>query len=179
MKRTTTNAAKTAALVGIMAATIECAKLAMASIPNVEVITLLIAVYSYVFGFVGVLASLVFVMIEPLVWGFGTWIVSYLIYWPLVGTVFLTLGKTKVKNRIAPTLFALLLTAFFGILTTLVDIGLFSGYFDNFAYRFIVYYSRGITFYLAQLITNLILFPLLFKPLCALLMKIKKRTLGI
>ena len=68
------------ALVGVMAATVECAKLALAALPNIEVVTLLIAVFSCTFGSLGFAATLVFVMIEPLIWGFGGWFITYLIY---------------------------------------------------------------------------------------------------
>ncbi len=175
MKSKTKRIALTAALVGIMAATIECAKLVLAAIPNVEIITLLIAAYSYTFGSVGICAALVFVVIEPLIWGFGTWIISYFIYWPLVAFVFFTLGKRKTKNVAFITLAAALLTVFFGVLTSLVDIGIFSGSFDNFLYRFAVYYIRGIWFYLTQLITNVVIFPILFIPTTKLLYEIKKK----
>ena len=104
------------ALVGMMAATIECAKLILAAIPNVEAVSLLIALYSYVFGWAGVLAAFVFVCIEPLIWGMGTWLVSYLIYWPLLALVFVFLGKMRIKNRFAITGVVTLLTFFFGIL---------------------------------------------------------------
>ena len=175
MKNNTKRVALFASLVGIMAATLECAKLALAAIPNVEAVTLLIAVYSYVFGFMGVLAAIVFVMIEPLIFGFGTWIISYFIYWPLVAVIFMLIGKRGTKSRVFLTGAAALLTVFFGVLTSLVDTGLFSGSFDNFFYRFGIYYIRGIWFYISQLVTNLILFPLLFPPFTELLFKIKGR----
>lgn len=174
MKIFTKKAARAAALVGIMAASIECAKLALAAIPNVEVVTLLIAVYSYVFGAFGVLASLIFVLIEPLIWGFGTWFISYLIYWPLVALVFSALGARGVSGRVIPTVFAVILTILFGVISSFVDVGIFSGSFDNLFYRFSVYYLRGIGFYLAEIITNAVLFPLLFLPITRLLSKIKK-----
>ena len=154
------------ALVGIMAATLECVKLALASIPNVEAVTLFTALFAYVLGPLGVAASVVFVCIEPIIWGFGTWIISYFIYWPLVAVIFMLLGRAKIKNLILITAAAVILTAFFGVLTSFVDIGLFSGNFDNFFYRFSIYYARGIGFYATQIITNAVLFPLLFRVLC-------------
>ena len=93
------NPAKSAALIGIMAATIECVKIALAFIPNVEGVTFLIALYSFVFGWHGVVAALVFVCIEPLIWGFGSWVITYFIYWPTLGMVFLFLGRRGIKNR--------------------------------------------------------------------------------
>lgn len=150
-------------LVGILAATISCGKFILSAIPNVEVVTLLTALYGYVFGIYGFLASVVFVCVEPLLYGVGTWVVSYIIYWPTVATVFAVLGKRKVKNRFLLTFFATLLTAFFGVLTSLVDVGLFLGYFEDFFHRFAIMYARGIWFYITQIVCNIVLFSLVFK----------------
>ena len=165
VKRNPKRIALSIALVGIMAATLECAKLALSALPNIEVVTLFIALFGYVFGPLGILASVVFVCIEPIIWGFGTWMISYFIYWPLVALIFAVFGRIKFKNRILITLTAILLTVFFGVLTSFVDVGLFSGSFDNLFYRFSIYYARGISFYLAQIITNALVFPLLFPTL--------------
>ncbi len=207
------------ATVGIMAATLECVKLALAALPNVEAVTLFSAIFGYCFGVLGVIASLVFVMIEPLIWGFGSWFVTYLIYWPTLTAVFAFLGRrarrgirasaaaplfhqdggageafaeagegsgdpvmksdSGKKNGyptslvIASTAIALAMTFLFGVLSSLIDVGLFSGSYDNFLYRFAIYYARGVWFYVAQFVTNLIVFPLLFAPLTRLVLKIK------
>ena len=171
------SAALTVSLIGIMAATIECAKLALSFLPNVEAVTLLTALYAYVFGWAGVLGAVVFVAIEPLIWGVNTWVITYFIYWPLVAIVFLLLGRARVKNRFALAGVACLLTVFFGVLSSLVDIGLFTGNYDNFFYRFSIYFVRGIGFYAIQLACNAVLFPLLFPLLSGKLKGIRKRFL--
>ena len=165
--------ARYVALVGIMAATMECGKLALSFLPNIEVVTLLHALYGYVFGAAGIVASLVFVCIEPLIYGFGTWVPAYLLYWPLVSLVFWLLSRLRVKNRWLITAVAVLLTAWFGVLTSLVEIGLFSGFFDDFFARFSVYYLRGIPFYVAEIAANAVLFPLLFRFVTEKLLRIK------
>ncbi len=164
---------RTIALVGIMAATVECGKLALSFIPNVEVVSLLLALFSYVFGFYGIIASLVFVCIEPLIWGFGTWVISYLIYWPTVSLIFFIFGKVRIKNRLIITFTATLLTFLFGIFSSLVDIGLLSGFFDNFWYRFGIYYARGIVFYAIHIVSNTFIFFFLFAFLAKKLKEIK------
>jgi len=167
------------ALVGIMAATVECGKLALAFIPNVEVVTLFLALFSYVFGITGVIAAVIFVCIEPFIWGFGTWLVSYLIYWPCVALTFFFLGRIKIKNRFLTSSIVALLTFLFGILTSLIDIGLLSGFFDNFWYRFGVYYTSGVTFYAVHIASNTVIFFFLFGLLLKRLEKIKKSILGL
>ncbi len=162
------------ALIGLMAAMLECGKLVLAVLPNIEVVTLLCALFGYVFGGAGVVATLVFIAIEPLIYGFGTWMISYCLYWPLVAIIFMLLGCAKVRNRVILTSIAVLLTVWFGILSSLVDTGLFSGYFDNFSSRFAIIYLRGISFFVTQIICNAVLFPLLFRPLSELLKKLNK-----
>ncbi|MBR2466956.1 MAG: hypothetical protein IKB38_08545 [Clostridia bacterium] len=169
------SAAQKVALVGIMAATVECGKLVLAAVPNVEVVTLLLAIYGYAFGWLGILAAVVFVCIEPVIWGFGSWMVSYFIYWPLVAFVFLMLGRARVKNRFVLALIAVSLSALFGVLTSLVDVGLFMGRFDNFVYRFSILYMRGVPFYLTQIICNAVLFLTVFPFLSKKLLHFAKR----
>ena len=165
--------ARAIALVGITAATVECAKLALSALPNIEIVTLLLALYGYVFGWYGVLSAVVFVSIEPLIYGFGTWVVAYYIHWPLVAVVFMILARIKLKNRWLITAAAIVLTFFFGVLSSLVDVGLLSGNFENFLYRFGVYYARGIVFYALQIGCNAVLFPLCFKFLAERLCRIR------
>ena len=172
-KRRALSGAKAIALVGITAATVECGKLALSALPNIEIVTLLLALYGYVFGWYGVAAAVVFVSIEPLIYGFGTWLPAYFIHWPLVALVFMLLGRLNIKNRWIITAFALVATVLFGVLTSLIDVGLLSGNFDNFFYRFGVYYARGIVFYALQLACNAVVFPLCFRFLVDKLSRIR------
>ncbi len=162
------------ALVGISAAAIECGKLALMALPNIEVVTLLVALFSYSFGIYGLSATVIFVCIEPLIFGFGPWVILYFIYWPLLSLLFVLLGRAKIKNRVLITGIAVLCTFIFGILSALVEIGLFSGGYDNLFSRFLIYYTRGIMFYVLQIAANAILFPLLFDFLARRLSAVKK-----
>ena len=171
------SAAKSVALVGMMAATLECGKLVLAALPNIEVVTILLSLYGYVFGLYGVASAFVFVSIEPLIYGFGTWTLSYYLYWPFVALVFMMLARLHVKNRFVFVGVTVLLTAWFGVLKSLVDVGLFSGAFDNFWYRFTVYYTRGLAFYVTQIICNAVLSVFLFKFLADKLFKVKNNII--
>ena len=77
-----------AAYIAVCAATLTAGKAALAAIPNVEVVSLLLGVYGYVFGLAGVLSSLIFCAVEVLIWGAGSWVVLYFIYWPLFTLLF-------------------------------------------------------------------------------------------
>ena len=158
-----------------MAATIEAGKWALAAVPNVEVVTLFCALYGYVFGWMGMSATLIFVWMESMIWGFNTWVIEYIIHWGAVCGFFWLLGRLRVKNRVALTATAVILTIAFGVQSSIIDVlvymkdGRFFAKTANFWYRFGVYYMRGIWFYVAEVVTNLIVFPLLFIPLQRLL----------
>jgi len=171
-KRSTAAAVAT---VGICAAIIECGKIVLAALPNIEVVTLLVALFGYTFGWAGVLSTVIFVMLEPIIWGFGAWCVSYFIYWPLVAVVFMLFGRGRVDNRLIFTASAVLLTVFFGLLTSFVDLLFYSQSFDNFFVRFFAYYLHGVVFYILQVSCNAVLFLFAFRPLLGRLKKISKR----
>lgn len=157
------NPSRLVALVGIMAATISCAKLALSFLPNVEVVTFLIAVYSYVFGFAGVISALVFVCVEPLIWGFGAWVITYFIYWPALALLFCLLGKTKRGTRWSATGIALAMTLLFGVLSSVIDVLFLTGITPYFFGNLLLFYSRGFVFYAIQLACNAVLFFTLFE----------------
>ena len=157
--------ARKIALIAMMTATLEVGKLALSFIPNVEVVTLLCAVYGFVFGWAGIVATYLFVGIECLIWGLNTWVATYVLYWPLVTFCFMLLGKRNIKNRLIATLLAVALTAFFGVLSSLIDAGLLLGFHDGFWKRFAIIYARGVIFYVIQMVCNFVLFLGIFRPI--------------
>ena len=128
------------------------------------------------------MASAIFVAIEPLIWGYNLWVVSYFLYFPPLAALFMLLGRImprpSFKVSFSATAIALVSTAWFGVLTSLIDIGLLTGYYEDFFTRFTIYYARGISFYIAQLVSNAVLFPLLFLPLSKALIRIRKRMIA-
>lgn len=156
------SAAKAIALVGISAATIECAKLALSFLPNVEVVTLLTALYGYVFGWLGVCSAVVFVCVEPLIYGINSWIITYFIYWPLVAFIFMMLRRARVKKRWILSAVAVGLTVIFGILSAIIDSAIMIGINEHYFKNLIIYYLRGVIFYIVQILCNATLFPILF-----------------
>ena len=173
MKFVNLNNAKAVALVGIMAATIECGKLALSFLPNVEVVTLLCALYGYAFGWLGVVATFVFVCIEPLIYGFGSWVITYFIYWPIVAFVFMLFRKNKLNNRWIFTVVAVGMTVLFGLLSSLIDTVIYLGVNEYFFSNFGLYYLRGVVFCAIQIACNAALFPTAFVYLSGRLLKIK------
>lgn len=72
---------KDIAYTGMMIAVLEAVKQALASIPNVELVSFFIVIFTIYFGWKAVPAVYAFVFIEFFVWGFGLWSISYLYVW--------------------------------------------------------------------------------------------------
>ncbi len=165
---------KKIAVIALMSATLTGGKMAMSFIPNVEPVSILLALYAYVFGiFYALPCAIVFVTTETFIWGVNTWVISYFIYWPLLAIVFSLLGKRKAKLW-QTILTAVLMTLLFGVLTSLVDVGLFMGRFDNFWARFATMYARGILFFAIHVMSNCVIFAAAFNPLKKILSKLKQ-----
>lgn len=168
------------ALAGVYAALLTGGKEALAAIPNVEVVTLLCALGGYALGAVALASIAAFVTVEGAIYGFGSWIISYYVHWPLVCAAFMLIRifvspQRRVLLRVVPTAAALVLTFGFSALTSVVDVGILGGAGMSFFERFAIYYARGIPFYVAQLVTNAVLFPLVFPIIAKALIKAKTR----
>lgn len=169
------------ALAGVYAALLTGGKEALAAIPNVEVVTLLCALGGYALGAVALASIAAFVTVEGAIYGFGSWIISYYVHWPLICAAFMLIRilvppQRRVLLRVVPTAAALILTFGFSVLTSVIDVGVLGGATNaGFFERFAVYYVRGIPFYVAQLVTNAVLFPLIFPILAKALIKAKTR----
>lgn len=108
------DSAKRIALAALFAALVSGGKLALMFIPNVEVVSILLAVAGYCFGALFSLSvSLVFCTVETALWGFNTWVILYFVYWPLVSLLFGLIGKSRLKNRWVTAGLAAAMTFFF------------------------------------------------------------------
>lgn len=76
--------ARRAALFGMLGAVLFAAKMAMAGLPNIEPVSLLVMLYAVCFGWRGLYAVLLYVLLEFAAWGVGLWSVCYLYVWPLL-----------------------------------------------------------------------------------------------
>ncbi|MDE7062129.1 MAG: hypothetical protein K2O73_02665 [Lachnospiraceae bacterium] len=70
------------AMIGMMTAALEAAKLSLSFLPNVELVTLMVILFTLCMGGRALFAVVAFVGVECLVWGPGPWTVMYLYIWP-------------------------------------------------------------------------------------------------
>ncbi len=190
-KNKTKNIALQLCVTAMFSALLVAGKQALATIPNVEIVTILIAVCAYVWGLNVVLpAVFAFIAVDVAIWGINTWVISYVVHWNAVALVFWALSKIKLKNKVLQAVFAtitaVLLTTLFGVLTSVIDtaIGFVGGRgfyvdFENFGKRFVAMYVAGVAFFVTHIVSNGIVFALSFAPLEFLNRKVKLRMFPI
>lgn len=146
------------ALTAMAAAVLEAAKLSLSFLMNIELVSLLIIVYTLYLGRRTLYAILVFVLLEGLLYGFGAWTVMYLYIWPLLSLL------VWLSRRRGSVFYFSTLSGLFG---------LFFGALCSIPYFFIGGVSLGVSYWingipadLTHCVSNFVLCLFLFKPLC-------------
>lgn len=143
------------------------AKVAMSVLPNIEPVSLFIMVFAAVLGLKCLYPVYVYVALEILLYGLGTWNIMYLYIWAILAVA--SYCMRGVKN---PLVWALLSAVFglaFGALCAPVDFLL-----GDLGYV-IAKWISGIPFDIAHCAGNFVMALLLFKPLRRLMEKLYSR----
>lgn len=152
-------------ILALLGAVTAGAQIAMAPLPNIEPVTLLLMCCAIVYGGRALYAVFVFVMLEGLVFGFGIWFFSYLYIWPAL--VIVTWALRKNTSYIIWAIVAAAFGLFFGALCALPYLPL-GGWSAAAAY-----WVAGIPFDLIHGAGNAVMSALLLKPLVHVLEKLK------
>ena len=179
IKKRTLLTARYVTQVAVMAGLITALKFALSFLPNVELITLLIAVFSTVWGIKYSLpATIVFCTVEMAIYGIGSWVLLYFIYWPLLAVIFhyaLRGKKTPVAMGISVAI-GLVMTILFGVLSACTDtlfvVGAVSK--DMLGTYFVSYYLKGLWFDIVHVISVVASLLVLYIPLVKISQKIVK-----
>lgn len=164
--------ARDVAMAGMMIAVIEALKLAMQGLPNIEMTSFLLILFTLHFGRLTLLTVPALILIEGMIYGFGLWWVMYLYAWPLLALVTHLLRKND--------------SAFFWAVVS-GAFGLLFGLLCAFPYFFIgaagglgaglramlAWWVAGIPFDLLHGAGNFALMLALYQPISALLCRIK------
>ena len=177
LKKRTVLTARYVTQVAVMAGLITALKFALSFLPNVEVITVLIAVFSTVWGLKYSLpATLIFCTVEMAIYGVGSWVPLYYIYWPILSVVFhfaLRGKRTPVAMGIALPI-GILFSALFGVLSasmeTLFVVGVVSP--DMLGTFFVSYYLKGLWFDIVHIVSVAVSILVLYIPLVKISEKI-------
>lgn len=152
-------------LFAFLAALTLALQIAMAPLPNIELVSLLTVLYTRKFGGKALVILYVFVALEGTVYGFGLWFVNYLYVWAVLWGLGMAFRQMESVAG-----WALLLGAFglgFGLLCAVPYL------FIGGAGLAVSSFLSGIPFDLAHGAANAVLAALLFRPLDRLLGNIK------
>ncbi len=154
-------------LMAILGVVVYVLQVALGFLPNIELVSLCVVLFTLVFGkrIIGILA--VFILLEGLTFGFGTWWFMYLYLWPLLALV------TYFFRRMDSSLGWAMLSGAFGLLF---------GALGSIVYFVIggvgggvAYFLSGIPYDITHCIGNFILMLLLYKKLRNLLEKLRDK----
>ena len=161
-------ASRRVVLCALLAAMMTVLQMAMAPLPNIEPVSLLVLVCALVFGRDVFYIIFTFVLLEGLVHGFQLWWVSYLYVWPLWAAAVLLLRRGGERQAL---FWAAASGAFglgFGALCALP-------YLAGGPWAALSYWVAGIPFDLLHCAGNFFLALALEKPLYLLLKGLKER----
>ena len=152
------------ALFGVLGALTFALQVAMAPLPNIEPVSLLVMIFAAVFGWKCLYPVYVFVVMEILFYGISTWNIYYLYVWSV-----LALGAIMLRRSKNPLAWAMLSGVFglaFGALCGIVDI-----FIGGFAYAASKWVS-GIPFDLLHCGGNFAIALIMFNPLRTVMEKL-------
>ena len=157
--------ARDIALIGMMIAVIEVSKFALAQVPNVELTTFWIIIFTLYLGKRIFYVIPAFILIEGAVYGFHLWWIMYLYVWPLLALLTFIFRKQK------SVWFWSILSGVFGLMFgflcsfTYVVIGIVEGGIRNGLYAGFAYWVAGIPFDIPHCIGNFVIMLVLYIPI--------------
>ncbi len=152
--------------IALLSAILYVSKVALEFLPNVELVSLLVILYTLVFGKETFLTVTVFNLFELIQWGFGTWWFSYLYVWPLLCLITLILKKLIKEEFLVWAIVSGCFGLIFGSLFAIVYIPI------NLSYA-LTYWISGLPWDVWHGVCNFILMLVLGKPLYLLLIRMK------
>ena len=161
------------ALVALMVAVIEVFKFAMMGLPNIELTSFWLVLFSKNFGKKVYFVVPVFVLIEGIIFGFNLWWISYLYVWPLLILVTRLMHKNDSAliwasvSAVFGLAFGALCAIPYGFTGTDLQSGL------TIAFN---WWVAGIPWDIAHCVGNFALMMLLYKPLSNVMLKLQKQS---
>ena len=153
-------------IMALMVAIIEVSKVALAQIPNVELTSFWIIMFTLYFGNRIFYVIPVFVLIEGAMYGFGLWWIMYLYAWPLLAIIVLLLRK--MKGAWEWSFISGIFGLSFGLLCAIPYI------FTSGIYGAFTWWVAGIPWDLVHGIANFVIMLVLYHPMKMVMVKVSK-----
>lgn len=137
-------------------------------IPNVELVSFLVIIYSLIYGKNALVPIMIFNMLMGLVYGFGPWLIGYFILWPLLSFLTIILRKLLIENYLALAIFSAFYGLIFGFLYAIP-------YFLVSPSYAITYWISGIPYDVVHMISNYFIMLALGKIFYNLIIRLNKQ----
>jgi len=156
-------------IIGMLSALLISFQVGLAFLPNIELVSLLIIVYTIVLRKKAIYIISTFILLEGLFYGFGLWWINYLYIWFILFLITMVFRKEH-----SPFIWAIISGSFglsFGALCSIpyIFIGSANGTFASGLQMAFAYWISGIPFDLTHGISNFVIALMLFKPLYVIL----------
>ena len=151
-------------LIGVAAALLFSVQVAISFLPNIELVTLLIILYTLHFKSKALYIIYIFVILECIIYPFGLWCIVYFYIWAILYIA------AYLCRRFTSPLFWAVFGAFYGLIFG--TLSSFPYFFVNGIGGGLTYIVAGIKFDLLHCFGNFILILTLFKPLNNIIMKL-------
>ncbi|MBR0160905.1 MAG: hypothetical protein IJQ02_06475 [Oscillospiraceae bacterium] len=145
-------------ILALMGALIFASKVALASLPNININSVLIILTVIFFGWRSLYAVYLYVMLEGLVFGFSVWWVGYLYVWAILVVVAMLLRRND--SAVIWAVVAAIYGLVFGLLMYLEYFAINGGW-----EMFFAMWVAGIPYDLTHCIGNFVFTLVLYKPL--------------
>lgn len=146
-------------LIAFFTALLIVSKEILSVVPNVEIVTLLIMVYTYVLDYKSALyISIIFTVVQALIYPPHMWIITYLIVWPLLVIITRFLKKHN-ASVLTLAIVAALFGLSFGGIDSIVNIIIYG------PKTFYAMWLRGLPWDIIHAISNYLTVLLLFNPI--------------
>lgn len=165
--------ARDVALVGVMVAVIEACKLAMMHLPNIELTTFWIIMFTLYFKKRVFFVIPVFIAIEGAIFGIGIWLIMYLYTWPLLALV--TLALSKKMDAITAAAVSCVFGLTFGLMGSIPYLFMGTDVQSGFSTAF-AWWVAGIPWDLTHGISNLVIMLVLYRPVTKIMAIVSKQT---
>lgn len=177
MKRNNALNVRDIPVIALMSAILSVSKFILSGIPNIEITSFLVIVFSLCLGNRIYFTLPVFILTEGLLYGFNIWWIMYLYAWPLLVCV------TKLFKRIdSAFVWGLVSGAFglsFGFLCSIpyIFLGSFDGGITNGLRVAFLWWVAGIPWDIVHFAGNFIIMTVLYKPVVSALRNISDKYL--
>lgn len=162
-------------LIGIMVAVIEVCKIALSFLPNIELTSFWLIMFTLFFGRKVAFVVPVFILLEGCIYGINSWWIMYLYTWPLLVLV------VRIFRRQESVWFWSTLSGVFGLLFGLfcslpyVAMGAWDGGIHGGLYAGFTWWVAGIPWDIVHGIGNFVLMTVLYHPIRSIMLRLMQK----